>query len=482
MTSLTRREFLSQCMLAAAGMAAPALFTACTRRATRMATRRMNVLFISVDDLNPSLGCYGNVQVRTPHIDALAARGMRFTHAYAQWPSCLPSRASFLSGWYPTKTGVYDFSKKSRDGALEHVVYLPQHFKQHGYYTVRQDKVFHIGVDDPASWTLSEEPWRDPETGAFKAIWTGIEVQTLGLENRVIRSGAYDVQGETGPYSVLDVNDEELFDGRTATRAVQLLETFSREGKSFFLALGFRRPHVPWIAPKKYFDMYPYEAMTFPPGSTPAGQNEQVRREMIAHYYAAISFVDAQIGKVLEALDRRGLRDNTIVVLFGDQGYCLGERDNFYGKGNLWERSLHVPLIISVPGMRHAGGVCRRPVGLIDLYPTLVALCGLPAPASGLQGESLVPLLTDPSAPWREGVLSYNSEPGSPGKLMCSVRTARHRLTVRADGTPLELIDYETDPYERKNLVDDPHAAEVKASLRNLLSALHTAHGTTPSL
>lgn len=472
---LTRREFLSQCAVAAAGMAAPALFTACTRRATRMATRRMNVLFISVDDLNPSLGCYGNVQVRTPHVDALAARGMRFTRAYAQWPSCLPSRASFLSGWYPTKTGVHDFSKKSRDGALEHVVYLPQHFKQHGYYTARQDKVFHIGVDDPASWTLSEEPWRDPETGAFKAIWTGIEVQTLGLENRVIRSGVYDVQGETGPYSVLDVNDEDLFDGRTAARAVQLLEEFKRDGRSFFLALGFRRPHLPWIAPKKYFDMYPYEAITFPPSSTPEGQNEQVRREMTAHYYAATTFVDAQIGKVINALDRLGLRDNTIVVLFGDQGYCLGERDNFYGKGNLWDRSLHVPLIISVPGMRHAGGACGRPVGLIDLYPTLVALCGLPAPASGLQGENMMALLDNPAAQWREGVVSYNGDKDRPGQLLRSVRTERHRLTVSSNGTPLELIDYETDPYERMNLVDDPAATHIKSHLQELLTALQMA-------
>jgi arylsulfatase A-like enzyme len=195
MSALNRRQFLGRCAAVAAGATLPSLLAAHSYAAALRRTRRMNVLFISIDDLNPSLGCFGNARVSTPHMDALAARGMRFTCAYAQWPSCLPSRASFLSGWYPPKTGVHDFSKKSRDGALRDVTYLPQHFKNNGYTTVRQDKIFHIGADDPASWTISEEPWQDPATGAFKPIWTGIEIPTLGLENRVLTNGSYQVHG-----------------------------------------------------------------------------------------------------------------------------------------------------------------------------------------------------------------------------------------------------------------------------------------------
>ncbi|NLF39745.1 sulfatase [bacterium] len=464
--SLTRRDLLT---LGAAGLAGWALAPYARALSGSPPARRMNVLFISVDDLNPSLGCFGNPDVQTPNMDGLAARGVRFTRAYSQWPSCLPSRASFLSGWYPAKTGVHDFSPASRDGALKDVTYLPQHFKNNGYYTAREDKIFHIGKDDPASWTLSEEPWKDPESGRFKPIWTGIELKTLGLEPHVLTGGQYEVKGEKGLYSVMDVEDDALFDGRTAARGVELLEQFKRDGTAFFLALGFRRPHQPWTVPKKYFDLYPPDKITLAPGSTPAGQNEQVRREMTAHYYASTTFIDVQIGKVIDALDRLGLRGNTIVVLFGDQGYCLGERDNHYGKGTLWERSYHVPLIIDVPGTKNAGAACGQPVGLIDMYPTLNALCGLPAPASGTQGDSLVPLLESPKAAGRGYTISFNSEGKGKATLSRTIRTAQYRYAEKSDGTPVELIDYDTDPYERNNLVDDPAHAQVRAGLQKQL-------------
>ncbi len=433
--------------------------------------KRTNVLFISVDDLNPSLGCYGNKVVKTPNIDRLAARGVCFHRCYAQYASCAPSRFSFLSGWHVERTGVCTFVPKSRDGALRDAVYLPQHFRSHGYMSMRLDKIFHIGKDDPASWDISEEPYRD-KSGQFKAIWTGIEVQTLGLTSRVLQEGRQDkVRGEKGPYAVLDVKDEELFDGRTATRAVELIGDRARDHKPFFLAVGFRRPHLPWIAPKEYFRMYKPEDMPLPPKNPKAPESRITPREhqeMIAHYYASTSYIDAQVGRVLEALERTKLTEETIVVLFGDQGYCLGERNDHFGKGNLWEWSLHVPLIVAPPRMKQAGRQCDRVVQLLDLYPTLVEFCGLPKPTGGLQGRSLLPLLGDPNASWDDCAISaWGLKDGERPGL--SVRTARYRYTERPDRKPMELIDYQTDPYEWNNLIDDPKHADVRMRLRKIL-------------
>jgi len=461
---MTRRQFL-------AGLVAGAA-TAHLRSLGKDSSPRLNVLFISSDDLNCSLGCYGNEVVKTPNIDRLARRGVRFTHCYAQFASCAPSRFSFLSGWYPERTGVCTFGPKSRDGALRKAIYLPQHFRKSGYTTMRLDKIFHIGKDDAASWDITEEPYRDA-SGQFKAIWTGIEIKMLGLTDRVLREGRYDkVRGEKGPYAVLDVEDGDLFDGRNATRAVELLEQCARNGKPFFLGLGFRRPHLPWIAPKRYFDMYPPEKIPLPPADPnaagPPRLTKTEHQEMIAHYYAAVTYLDTQVGRVLDALNNTGLAKNTVVVLFGDQGYCLGERNGHFGKGTLWERSLIVPLIIAVPGQENAGGACERVVELLDMYPTLVDLCGLPKPGVALQGRSLVPLLRDPQAAWEERAVSaWGRKDGQRPAL--SVRTARYRYTEKADGTPDELIDYRNDPYERENLVDDPDHTEVRAKLRAIL-------------
>ena len=425
-----------------------------------------NVLFISIDDLNLSLGCYGNDQVRTPSIDRLAERGVRFTRAYAQWPSCLPSRVSFLSGWSAPRNGVIDFSPKSRDGALASAVYLPQHFKQQGYFTGRLDKIFHIGKDDPASWTLTEEPSRDAK-GNFTAIWTGIEIKSLGLQDKIIREGRYKNVGEGGFYQIMDCEEHELFDGRTAARAVELLDQRAADGKSFFLAVGFRRPHLPWLAPKKYFDLYPPDAIRLPPPQPGFEKliTDAEHREMIAHYYAATSYVDAQVGKVLAALERTGLAANTIVVLFGDQGYGLGEREGFFSKGNLWEQSLHVPLIVVMPGGRGPAVVIDRPVELLDMYPTLVELCGLPAPATPLDGRSFAPLLRDPAAEWRDHAMSWNYDKERKG-LARTIRDADYRYTELPDGTPVELIDFRQDPHGWTNLVDDPAHAETRQRLR----------------
>jgi uncharacterized sulfatase len=439
---------------------------------TRAAARRTNVLFISVDDLNRSLHCFGNTQVRTPNIDKLAARGVCFTSAFSNYASCLPSRISFLSGWYPERTGVVTFGPRPRDRQLKDVTYLPQHFRNNSYVTARLDKVFHIGADDARSWDISEEPIKD-EQGKGVVVFTPREIEAQRLAAHVLVEGKFEkCRGEKGNYAVVDVDDSRLVDGLNVQRAAELMEQFSKGSQPFFLAVGLRRPHLPRILPKKYFDMYPPQKIELPP--TPpnydpaAWVSREDQQRIIAHYYAAVTYMDARVGQLLDTLDRLRQRDNTIVVLFGDQGYALGERDNHYGKGTLGERSFAVPLIVSAPSAKQNGRSCGKVVELLDMYPTLVDLCGLPQPASGLQGRSLAPLLANASAAWEERVIGAwgLKDYVRPG---LSVRTARYRYSEREDGTPLEMFDYQTDPYEWRNLIADPALEGVRRQLAAVL-------------
>ncbi len=442
---------------------------------------KTNVLLISCDDLNQELGCYGNDQVRTPNIDRLARRGVRFERVYAQWASCLPSRVSFLSGWSPPRTKVWSFdfdAVQGGEGPLADVLYLPEHFHANGYTTARLDKIFHIGASVPRCWDIDEEPHK--ENGEFKAIWTGIEIKTLGLEDKVVREGRIDKEdypmfsGESGSYQVMDnsVDDAALFDGHNAKRAVELLEQFAAEDTPFFLAVGFRRPHLPWIALDKDFAKYPPEEIQLPPQQPglEAEFPDDKHREMIAHYYAATTFLDRQVGKVLDALEKTGLAENTVVVLLGDHGYMLGEKENHFGKGRLWDLALRPALILATPNGRRAGQADGRLVSLLDLYPTLVELAGLPAADTPLDGRSLVPLLENEDADWREAVMSYRNNKQHEG-LDQSIRTENYRYTQSANGTPLELFDHTDgkDPYEWINVVDDPAYAEARERLAGML-------------
>ncbi len=445
---------------------------------------RPNILFLIADDLNPSLGAMGNRQVQTPNVDRLARRGTVFHHAYSSWASCLPSRSSFLSGWQPARAPIYDWgTHHSRLGPLAGAVYLPEHLKAQGYYTARLDKVFHIGKDDPRSWTLTEEPWRDA-AGKFRPITTGKEIETLKLESKVRRGGNFagKVAGETGPFAVLDVTEDELFDGHTTRRAIEILRERAQSKQPFFLAVGLRRPHLPWIAPQKYFDLYPPEKTALPPRAAEGAQapvDEAVHRQMIAHYYASTTFMDTMVGRVLAALEANGQAPNTLVFLFGDQGYCLGQRGAHFGKGNLWERSLHVPLIAAGPGIA-PGASCTEPVSLLDLYPTLVDLTGVPAPSTTLDGRSLRTWLTQGRDPaWRGHAVSfYGTSAGQ--RLSATIRTARHRYTVNANREPVELVDLQSDPYERTNLVRHPELADVRQRLHDLLLAEWRAAAPQP--
>lgn len=427
--------------------------------------RRWNVLLIFVDDLRNELGCYGNPVVRSPHVDRLAARGVRFDRAYCQFPVCNPSRASLLTGLRPDTTRVWD-NKTPFRSTLPDAVTLPQLFRQHGYFTARVAKVFHDGLDDPQSWDIAIET-RGTERG----------LQGMG------RSLAHPQAEKTMAWCrwlAAEGGDEDQPDGQTALEAIRLLEEHRKE--PFFLALGFRRPHDPFIAPKRYFDLYPMERLEPPrdlPRPTPDPPlaipgsyrfdhfTDQEKREFLRAYYAGISFMDAQLGKVLEALERWGLFDRTIVVFLGDHGYHLGER-GWWNKNTLFELSARAPLIVFVPGMPANGRACQRLVEFVDIYPTLAELCGLPLPEN-LEGFSFRPLLEDPSRPWKKAAFTQVQRGKFVGR---SVRTERWRFTEWDEGRQgVELYDHETDPQETMNLALDPRHAGTVLELQSLLRA-----------
>ncbi len=431
---------------------------------------RPNVLFIAVDDMNCDLGCYGHPIVQSPNIDRLAARGVRFDRAYCQFPLCSPSRASLMTGLRPSTTRVYDLSYDFRDG-LPDVVTLPQLFRRQGYFAARVGKIYHYGnpggigtngLDDPASWEVVVNPrGRDRDEEHLLTNYT----PSRGL-------------GSSLSFLAAEGTDEEQTDGKVALEAIRLMEEHREQ--PFFIAAGFYRPHCPYIAPKRYFDLYPLEKIPMPqvskeevqavPDAATAstrpwpwfGVTAEQAREAKRAYYAAISFVDAQIGKLLDALDRLGLAERTTIVFWSDHGYLLGEH-GLWMKQSLFEESARAPLIFAGYGVRAAGRACPRPVEFVDIYPTLADLAGL-EPPPGLEGASLRPLLEDPSRPWGRPAFTQVQRGGSPGY---SVRTERWRYTEWDEGRRgRELYDHSSDPFERRNLAADPAYASVVEELR----------------
>jgi uncharacterized sulfatase len=425
---------------------------------------RYNVLFIAVDDLNNELGCYGSKEVQSPNIDRLARQGVRFDRAYTQFPLCSPSRSSLMTGQRPDVTGIYELQTHFRKN-LPEVVTLPQLFMNNRYFSARVGKIFHYGVpsqigtnglDDSLSWHRRINP-----KGRDKIAESTIKNLT---PDRQLGS-ALSWRADQG-------TDDEQTDGLIAAEAIRVLE--EKKDEPFFLAVGFFRPHTPYVAPKKYFDLYSPEKVTLarekendledvPEAALftkPShwGLGEADRRQAQRAYYAVITFMDAQVGKLLDALDRLKLRDNTIVVLWSDHGYNLGQHGQWM-KQSLFENSARVPLIISVPGGTK-GKASLRTVELLDLYPTLAQLCGL-TPPTDLQGKSLVPLLKNPNAAWDKPAYTQVKRGDIIGR---SMRTERYRYTEWDEGREgVELYDHQTDPDEFTNLArQSAYAARVK--------------------
>ncbi|MFO0868851.1 MAG: sulfatase [Pirellulales bacterium] len=441
--------------------------------------RRYHVLFLIADDLtSTALSCYGNKLCPTPHIDRLAAHGTRFTRAYCNATYCGPSRASFLSGYYPHATGVLGYT--SPRPQIGDRATWPQHFRHAGYYTARVGKIFHMGVpgdieqgndgaDDPASWTERFNS-RGPE---WQAPGDGETLEGNPDGRKPV------VGGNTFVVVEADGDDRVHADGRTAETATQLLAQHA--DAPFFLAVGFVRPHVPFVAPRRYFAPFlPYDKLPLPqriPGDwddiPPAGINyktsvnmkmdERRQKKAVGGYYASVAYLDAQVGHVLDALDRSGQADNTIVIFTSDHGYHLGEHD-FWAKVSLREESAQVPLIIRVPGQTPA--VCHSLVELLDLYPTTARLCGLDVPAR-LQGRDLTPLLDDPEQTVRD--TAFCVAPSSRGFLLRDQRWAY--LQYGEDGSGgAELFDLERDPHQFTNLATDPQHADTVAAFRRRLA------------
>jgi arylsulfatase A-like enzyme len=453
---------------------------------------KLNVLFIAVDDLRPELGCYGNKQVRSPHLDKLAAGGIVFQRAYCQQAVCSPSRTSLLTGRRPDTTRVYDLVTHFRDH-IPDVVPLPERFKQHGYHTQAVGKIYHGGYDDPKSWSAPHETGRAPGYGPegqalLKKLRDEARKKKVDLSKR-------QNQPRGLPWEAPDIADNQLTDGATADRAIELLGKL--KDRPFFLGVGFLKPHLPFVAPKKYWDLYkaddfklavnpdapkdaPAYALhnsgelrqyhTMPKMNAPFSKEQQ--RNLIHGYYACISYLDAQVGRVLAELDRLKLADRTIVIVWGDHGWFLGEHGLWCKHAN-YELATRAALLLRVPGQK-SGLKTDALVEFVDIYPTLIDLCDLPPPA-GLEGASFRPLLDNPKAPWKRAAFSQYPRqiPGKGRAMGYAMRTDRYRLVEWSipgkEFREYELYDHQTDPGENVNLAKKPeHAATVKALAKQL--------------
>jgi iduronate 2-sulfatase len=475
-----------------------------------LAAERPNVLFLMADDLNNLLGCYGDSRAKTPNLDRLAERGVRFERAYCAYPLCGPSRNSMLTGLYPNSTGILANAQIFRQ-TIPSQLSLPQAFRQQGYFAARVGKLYHYNVprsigtnghDDPGSWELELNP-------------AGVDRLEEEPKITTLTPGQF---GGTLSWYASPKSDEHHTDGLEAADAEWVLERCAKQkDRPFFLAVGFFRPHTPYVAPKDpYFGYYPEKEMPvvqgvkedqadIPPAGLGSYKKEQdkltddLRRQVLQAYYASISFMDAQVGRVVNALERLGLADNTVIVFASDHGYHMGEH-GLWQKMSLFEESSRVPLLIVAPGAGTKGGVSKTPVSLVDLFPTLTELCDVKAPAN-LQGQSLVPMLKDPQAKGRGWAVTQVSrgggrnratitpDAGSEGRRFFgySLRTPRWRYTEWDGGKQgRELYDHDADPKELKNLAKDPaHATTVEDLSKQLAAAVKKTFppsGETPKL
>lgn len=500
------------CSIAGLGL----LILAACQAPARSAAPHPNVLFVAVDDLRPELGCYGANHALTPNIDRLARSGVLFTQAYCQQAVCNPSRASVMTGLRPETLGVLDLRTDFR-ATMPHAVTVAQHFRQHGYRTWAIGKIFHNNLPDPISWSDAKtyldgypfDPdavYRDPANVAGLAARQA-EIVAQGREQRFVdRFGRWYLKlvATEAP----DVADDAYYDGAQTTAAIGKLAELKAGGQPFFAAVGFYRPHLPFNAPKRYWDLYDRARLPLASDSAPVqdaplmaintmrelrgytdfkgaptpdqGPLSEAQARLLRHgYFASVSYIDAQIGRLLDALERLGLADDTIVVLWSDHGWKLGEHRSWCKMTN-YDVDTRVPLVVRVPGARSRGSRCDRFVELVDLYPTLCDLCGLQAPA-GLEGVSMAPLLAEPTRPWKSAAFSVFLREGiwvAPDGVEYygrTIRTDRWRYVewvVRASGAPAgrELYDHERDPGETVNVAAAPEHAPIVAELARRLA------------
>ena len=478
---------------------------------------RPNILFIAVDDLRPEFGAYGADYIKSPNLDRLAKAGITFQRAYCQQAVCSPTRTSILTGTRPDTNKVWDLETHFRV-ALPNVVTLGQHFKNHGYFVQGMGKIYHGSLDDAPSWSVpwgtpKAETYALPENVKLNARRYGVdpdgdnnpEVKAKGKgKAKAVASAAATIPDSMparknirGPaFEGADVPDNYFQDGKVAELAVSTLQSMSKKSEPFFLAVGFVKPHLPFVSPKKYWDLYdpakielapnkfrPKDAPDYsilpggelrnyygiPEGSIP----DDLARQLKHGYYASISYMDAQVGKLLDELDRLDLRKNTIIVLWGDHGWKLGEHDAWC-KHTTTENDTNTALLLSVPGMKNAGAKTKSIVEFVDIYPTLVEFAGLPLP-SHLEGISFRPVVENPARPWKTAAFSQyprNAGKSGAGTLMgYSMRTERYRLTVwvgRNDHTKIdaiELYDHQIDPQENFNVAKAPANGELVEQL-----------------
>lgn len=461
------------------------------------ADERPNVLLLLVDDLKPSFGAYGESWVHSPNLDRLAARGMRFDRAYCNQAVCAPSRNNLMTGARSTSLGVYSLGYHFRR-AVPDAVTMPQYFRQHGYHAAGVGKVFHIGhgnVDDKLSWSVPFHPDKvidyvlpDSTGGQLTREEAYFSNQKLGQIRSLPRGAAWEKA---------DVDDGAYADGRIAAEGISRLRKAKASGPPFFLALGFTKPHLPFCAPTKYWDLYDPKELPlariheYPAGApgyaakSPLGElnqykpvprkpplTEEMTRTLIHGYYASVSYMDAQVGRVLDELRRLGLDRNTIIVLWGDHGYHLGDH-GAWTKHTNYEQANRIPIIVVAPGVTTPGSSSEALVETVDIYPTVAALAGLPAPPGPqpIDGLSLVPVLKDPKSSIRDH--AYHCYPRRRNLLGRAVRTARYRLVewkvfgAATSTAEYELYDYQEDPLESKNLARERPkvVAELSAKL-----------------
>ncbi len=483
MGGISRRRFL--------GAAGAAVVLPSLAESASAARGKVNVLFIAVDDLRPQLNCYGHGQMISPNIDRLAREGLLFERTYCQQAVCAPSRASVLSGLRPDSTRIYDLNTPLRK-ALPDVLSLPQHFRNSGYETLSIGKIYHHPNDDQEGWSAA--PFR---AGTFpEGKWKGrgyITQEAIEQMNEYT-SEMPNSEGRGPAYEAADVPDNYYPDGANTDHAIAELRRLKGEGRPFFMAMGFYKPHLPFNAPKKYWDLYPREEIRladnpFLPKDCPSyaptdwGElrnyygipkkgplSDDLARTLIQAYYACVSYMDAQVGRLLEELDRLDLRRNTVVILWGDHGWKLGEH-SLWSKHTNFELDTRVPMIASAPGGR--GGVRTSALTeFVDIYPSICELAGVAVPAH-CEGTSFVPLMGKPDRPWKSAAFSQYPR----GKVMgYTMRTARWRYTEwqeRSSGRIMarELYDHDADPAENANVAAAEDMKGTVAELSAMLKA-----------